>query len=118
MFELTEGHECVYDLEKLRSVQKTFEGMVRADSRSPTSRGAKAKRSTASSTSSISSAPIPHVDGGDTSLTGIWSDIFEFQNVGVDTLGLTIGMNYGLQELLPQSALDPEIPSLETQRTL
>jgi hypothetical protein len=58
-----------------------------------------------------------------TAFTDIWSDLFEFQN-GTIAPGLTVDMGYDplLQQQFfapqPVQSLDPEIPSIDTQRTL
>lgn len=66
---------------------------------------------------------IPDTFSDATAFTDIWSDLFQFQNAPV-TPGLS--MDFDFNSMFTEShvnppptfALDPEIPSIETQRTL
>jgi len=75
----------------------------------------------ATSLEASSSAPEVDAFADATAFTDIWSDLFQFQN---DTIApnLTMDMTFDpVNQFLntpPHLPLDPEIPSIETQRTL
>lgn len=141
---LIAGHECVYDLEKLRSkyAHLTFPLICRSISSASSKSPPKGKRGSTSAApqepSPPSTTPLPgwsqrgldstreinsNPFSDATAFTDIWSDLFEFQNGTIEP-GLTMDMSY--DPILPQQffaptpavPLDPEIPSIDTQRTL